>query len=75
MVYFSFDRARKALQNGNIFRSRKYWAMFGCTGNNVENVCEVLMLGCRNYFIMGLQSLRFGCVELLYDGCYVTYKS
>ena len=71
MVYFSFDRARKALQNGNIFRSRKYWAMFGFTGNNAENVCEVLMLGCRNYFIMSLQSLRFGCVELLYGGCYV----
>ena len=45
--------------------------MFGCTGNNVENVFEVLMLGCRNYFIMGLQSLGFGCVELLYGGCYV----
>ena len=45
--------------------------MFGCTGNNVENVFEVLMLGCRNCFIMGLQSLQFGCVELLHGGCYV----
>ena len=71
MVYFSFDRARKVLQTGSIFKSRKYWAMFGCTGNNVENVFEVLVLGCRNYFIMGLQTLRLGCVELLYGGCYV----
>ena len=45
--------------------------MFGCIGNNVENVFEVLMLGSRHYFIMGLQSLRFGCEELLYGGCYV----
>ena len=76
IVYFSSDGTRRALQTGNIFRSRKYWPMFGCTGNNVDNMFEVLMLDCRNYFIMGLQSLRFGCVELLYGGCYVlTYKS
>ena len=40
--------------------------MFGCTGNYVEKVFEVLMLGCGNYFIMGLQFLRFGCVDFLY---------